>query len=55
MKEFIGHGGPNAITIHLGVCKNPELFQMVFPDVIFFFLLSHLDQRIHMSEEREKE
>ena len=35
---------------------------MVFPDVIFFFLLSffqalasHLDQRIHISEEREKE
>ena len=44
-------------------CKNPEPFQMVFPHVIvFFFLLSffqalasHLDQRIHMSEEREKE
>ena len=35
---------------------------MVFPDVIFFSLLSffqalasHLDQRIHISEEREKE
>ena len=46
----------------LGVCKKPEPFQMVFPGVIFFFLLSfsqalasHLDQRIHMSEEREKE
>ena len=44
-------------------CKNPEPFQMVFRDIIVFvFLLSffqalasHLDQRIHMSEEREKE
>ena len=44
-------------------CKNPEPFQMVFPDVIVLFFLSsffqalasHHDQRIHMSEEREKE
>jgi len=47
----------------MGVCKNPQPFQMVFPDVIVFvFLLSffqalasHLDQRMHMSENREKE
>ena len=48
----------------MGSCKNPEPFQIVFffPQVIVFFLLSffqelasHLDQRIHMSEEREKE
>jgi hypothetical protein len=47
---------------HSRSCKYPEPFQMVFPDVIVFFLLSffqalasHLDQRVHMSEEREKE
>ena len=48
---------------HMGSCKNPEPFQMVFPHVIvLFFLLSffqalasHLDHRIHMREEREKE
>ena len=47
----------------MGVCTNPEPFQRVFPDVIVFFLLlsffqalaSHFDQRMHMSEEREKE
>ena len=47
---------------HMGVCKIPKPFQKVFPDVIVFFLVSffqalasHLDQRIHMSENREKE
>ena len=47
---------------HVGGCKNPEPFQMVFPALSFFSLLSffqalasHLDQRIHMSEDREKE
>ena len=45
-----------------GVCKNPEPFPIFFPEVIVFFLLSffqalasRLDERIHMSEEREKE
>ena len=49
-------------TIHnVEYCKTAEHFQMVFSHVIFFLLsffqalASHLDQRIHMSEEREKE
>jgi len=47
---------------HVGVCKNPGPFQIVFSRRYRFFsssffqeLASHLDQRIHMSEEREKE
>ena len=47
----------------IGLCKSPEPFEMVFPHVIVFFsllsfsqaLASHLDQRIHMSEEKEEE
>jgi len=46
----------------MGGFKIPKPFQKVFPDVIVFFLVSffqalasHLDQRIHMSENREKE
>jgi hypothetical protein len=52
----------NGINAQVRSCKDPEPFQMVFPDVTFFFLLSFfqalaspLDQRIHMGEEREKE
>ena len=47
----------------MGYYKSPEPFKIVFSHVIVFFsllsffqaLASHLDQRIHMSEEREKE
>ena len=46
----------------MGSGKNPEPFQMFFSHIIVFFLLSffqalasHIDQRIHMSEQREKE
>jgi hypothetical protein len=47
---------------HMGVCKkkNTSPFKWFFQNIVFsllsFFqaLASHLDQRIHMSEEREK-
>jgi hypothetical protein len=47
-----------------GLCKNPEPFHIYFfSHVIVFFsdrlifqvLASHLDQRIHIREEREKD
>ena len=47
---------------YMGVCKTPRPFKWLFQTLSFFFLLSffqvlasHLDQRIHMSEERKKE
>jgi hypothetical protein len=47
---------------HVGFVKIPSPFKCFFPEVIVFFLLSffqalasRLDERIHMSEVREKE